>query len=47
MAATRDVVVHDYSGLDVGLIWLVAVRDLPPVREQIKRIIDELSATDS
>ena len=43
MAATRDVVVHDYSGLDLGLTWAVAVRDLPPVKPLILRIIAELS----
>ena len=42
MAATRDVVVHDYSGLDLGLTWSVATRDLPPVKPQIQRILSEL-----
>ena len=43
MAATRDVVVHDYFGLDLSLTWSVATRDLPPVKPQILRIIAELS----
>ena len=46
MAATRDVVVHDYSGLDLSLTWSVATRDLPPVKPQILRIIAELSGTE-
>ena len=43
MAATRDVVVHDYSGLDLDLTWSVATRDLPPVKAQVERVIVELS----
>jgi len=43
MAATRDVVVHDYSGLDLALTWSVATRDLPPVKVHISRIIAALS----
>ena len=44
MAATRDVVVHDYSGVDLGLTWSVVTRDLPPVKPQIQGIIAELTS---
>jgi uncharacterized protein with HEPN domain len=44
MAATRDVVVHDYSGLDLGLTWSVATRELPPVRPQIQEILVDLGS---
>jgi uncharacterized protein with HEPN domain len=43
MAGTRDVVVHDYSGLDLGLTWSVATRELPPVKAQIQQILGGLS----
>jgi uncharacterized protein with HEPN domain len=42
MAATRDVVVHDYSGLDLGLTWIVATRELPSVKPQIPQILVDL-----
>jgi uncharacterized protein with HEPN domain len=43
MAGTRDVVVHDYSGLDLGLTWSVATRELPPVKQQIQQMLGDLS----
>lgn len=38
IAAFRNVVVHDYLGLDLELIWDILEDDLP----KLKRIIGEL-----
>jgi uncharacterized protein with HEPN domain len=38
----RNVVVHDYLGIELERIWDIAERDLPPLKMHIKSIIDEL-----
>lgn len=39
--AFRNVVVHDYLGIELERIWDIVERDLPPLQMQIKRIADE------
>lgn len=39
MAGMRDVVIHEYFGVSIGLIWRVATRELPKLEEQISEII--------
>ncbi len=34
----RNVLVHDYLGLDLETIWLVVENDLPSLRDTLKRI---------
>lgn len=41
MAAMRDKLVHDYFGVDIGAVWLVATIDLPALKAQIRRVLDE------
>ena len=38
----RNVLVHDYGRVDVGIVWTTATRDLPPL---IARLEDLLSST--
>jgi uncharacterized protein with HEPN domain len=42
MAAFRNVLVHDYLGLDVERIWDVVTRDLPPLRAALQAILEWL-----
>jgi uncharacterized protein with HEPN domain len=35
----RDIVIHQYFGVSIGLIWRVAIFDLPKLREKIEKII--------
>ncbi|MBR6059622.1 MAG: DUF86 domain-containing protein [Victivallales bacterium] len=52
MAALRDVLVHNYFGVDLEIIWGILERDLPSLKEQLaaipecKSIIDENNSTD-
>ena len=39
IAGFRNVLVHDYLGVDVGQIWNVVEKDLPPLRRAIERVI--------
>jgi len=34
----RDVLIHKYFGIDLELIWIVVVRDLPELKKKILKI---------
>lgn len=38
----RDKLVHDYFGVDVGMVWVTANEDLPELRNQISEILADL-----
>jgi uncharacterized protein with HEPN domain len=40
--AFRNVVVHDYLGIELERVWDIVERDLPPLKMQISVICDEL-----
>jgi uncharacterized protein with HEPN domain len=40
--AMRNILVHQYFGIDWQEVWDTAVRDLPPLKTQIQSILDEL-----
>jgi uncharacterized protein with HEPN domain len=42
MAAMRNVLAHDYFGIDVEQVWATIERDLPQLRDQIATILDRL-----
>jgi uncharacterized protein with HEPN domain len=41
ISAFRNVVVHDYLGIELERIWDIIERDLPPLKMHIKSIIGE------
>lgn len=41
----RNVVVHDYLGLDLDAIWLVIANNLSPLRVGLEKIRTEISAS--
>lgn len=40
--AFRNVIVHDYLGIDLKEIWDIVQRDLPNLKDSIRAILDEL-----
>lgn len=44
MVALRNVLAHDYFGIDVEQVWATIKGDLPSLRDQIEAILQELSA---
>ena len=40
--AIRNVLVHDYFGVDLEEIWRVVERDLPELKNKLKKIVGEL-----
>lgn len=43
MAGLRDVLIHNYAGVDLEEVWNIAIRDLPEARIRIRAILDKLS----
>ena len=39
----RNKLIHEYFGVDLGLIWKTTKEDLPRLKIQIKAILDELN----
>ena len=42
LAAFRNVLVHDYLGIDLELVWTVITRDIPEFKEKIAAILGEV-----
>lgn len=38
MAALRDVLIHDYMGVDLQIVWNVLAKELPSVKEKMINI---------
>lgn len=42
IAGFRDVLIHDYMGLDLDKVWNVVERNLPDLKSKILLILQEL-----
>ncbi len=43
IAGMRDKLIHEYFGVDLGEVWLTAKDDLPVLKGQIGKILEEWS----
>lgn len=42
MRGMRNIVVHEYFGIDVEIVWVTATRNLPALEPLLRQIIEEL-----
>jgi uncharacterized protein with HEPN domain len=40
MAGLRDVLIHDYMGVDQEVVWAITANEIPQLRDQIRKIIE-------
>jgi uncharacterized protein with HEPN domain len=45
MAGFRDILIHDYMGVDINVVWNVAAGILPGLKPHLTRILDNLTST--
>jgi uncharacterized protein with HEPN domain len=43
IAAFRNVLVHDYLGIDMEMIWDIVQRDVPEVKRVVRAMLEDVS----
>lgn len=46
IVAMRNVLVHDYFGVDLNEVWNIVEQDLPDIKRRIEAILKDLEAPD-
>jgi uncharacterized protein with HEPN domain len=44
MTGRRDKLIHEYSGVDLEIVWAVVKTELPPVKPLIEQVLRGLEA---
>ncbi len=42
ISGTRDVLIHEYFGVDIDIVWIVVIKDLPVLKRQTKKILEKI-----
>lgn len=46
MAGMRDILIHEYFEVDLGLTWQVIKKELPPIKKHLAEILESLGESD-
>ncbi len=46
MAGIRDKLIHEYSGVDLEIIWSLIKEELPVVKPGVRKVMDDLNEDD-
>jgi uncharacterized protein with HEPN domain len=38
----RNLLIHEYFGIDVHIVWNIIINDLPKLKKQIKMVLDRI-----
>lgn len=42
IAGLRDVLIHDYMGVDVAAVWQITQKDLPPFKAHVQKMLRDM-----
>jgi uncharacterized protein with HEPN domain len=47
MIATRNILIHNYDGVEPGIVWGIIDRDVPGLLESTEKALEDLRDTPS